>query len=267
MTRILQISDTHIVAPGDLAYGAVDTAAALEALVQTVSAQADRLGPIDLVVVTGDLADHGTAEEYAHFRALTRALAPPLVAIPGNHDDREAMRAAFGEVPWMASAGPLNLRVDLAGVTVLGLDTLVVGAPHGRLAEATLDWLAAQLEEVGPTPVLLAMHHPPFATGIALMDRQGLENPGDLAACLARHAGPCRIVAGHVHRSVATAFAGHPAMICPGTSHAVTLDLRPDVNSSFMMETPGALLHDFGAAPVSHLVLSGAFGAPRPFGG
>lgn len=267
MVRILQISDTHIVARGERAYGRVDTGAALARMVAAINQQVALLGPIDLVFVTGDLVDLGTAAEYAEFRRLTAPLTIPMVAVPGNHDDRETMRAAFEDQPWMPESGPINLRVDLDAVTVLGLDSAVTGAPHGALEPATLAWLQDQLDALAPKPLLVGLHHPPFETGIALMDRQRLLQSDGLARCLAAYPGPCRLVAGHVHRAVTTAFAGHPAMICPGTSHAVTLDLRGPVNSSYRFEPPGVLLHDFGDTSVSHLLPCDGIENSLPFGG
>ena len=51
---IAQISDLHIKGPGVLAYGQVDTAAALTRCVATLNAFRPRPG---LVVISGDLAD------------------------------------------------------------------------------------------------------------------------------------------------------------------------------------------------------------------
>jgi Icc protein len=67
---IAQISDLHIKSPGSLAYGRVDTASALERCVAALNAL--RPKP-DLVVISGDLADTPTAEEYDY---LKRLLAP-----------------------------------------------------------------------------------------------------------------------------------------------------------------------------------------------
>lgn len=53
---IAQVTDTHIVAPGRLANGRVDTAAMLRACVDSVRALSVRP---DLLVLTGDLVDAG----------------------------------------------------------------------------------------------------------------------------------------------------------------------------------------------------------------
>src|ERR1700688_1813601 len=101
---IAQISDLHIKPPGSLAYERVDTASALERCVAALNALRPRP---DLVVISGDLADTPTAEEYEHLKRLLAPLELPFVAIPGNHDSREMMRAAFPQAYAFAS-GPLN---------------------------------------------------------------------------------------------------------------------------------------------------------------
>ena len=70
MTRIIQISDPHIVPNGQLAYGQVDTAAALASCVKTVNRLLPEIGPVDLAIVTGDITDFGTKEEYQRFREI-----------------------------------------------------------------------------------------------------------------------------------------------------------------------------------------------------
>ncbi|MEO0751265.1 MAG: phosphodiesterase [Pseudomonadota bacterium] len=265
MTRILQITDTHIVAPGHLANGVVDTGSALAATVETIAACKDRIGAIDLVVVTGDLTDHGTPDEFSEFQRLMVPLDLPMIAVPGNHDTRETMRAAFKTLPWMPSEGPINIRVDLEDVTILALDTLVEGAPYGALSQTTLDWLRKMMAHADETPVLLAMHHPPVASGIALMDRQGLRNSEELAAILSGCETQCRIVAGHLHRNVASLFAGHLTSVCPGTSHAVTLDLGPSPNNTLTMEPGGMQLHCFGEDTTTHTLPVGVFDGPFDF--
>src|ERR1022692_3851208 len=84
--HIAQISDLHIKLPGSLAYGRVDTAAALARCVAALNAF--RPKP-DFVVISGDLADTPTAGEYQHLKRLLASLELPYAGIPGNHDSRE----------------------------------------------------------------------------------------------------------------------------------------------------------------------------------
>lgn len=269
MSRIIQISDTHIVAPGKLANGVVDTAAALTQTVDTICERLAAIGPIDLVIITGDLTDHGLAEEYAAFlnliAPLEKALQVPIVAIPGNHDHRERLRDAFSGCSWMPKAGPINVRLDLPDAVVIGLDTLVDDHAHGEISPDTQRWLAAELEGLGSKPLLLAMHHPPMPTGIALMDAQGLKNADALATLLHGLDRPCTLVAGHAHRSIASVFAGHPTIVCPGTSHAVCLALGLKPHNALMLEPGGIVLHDVGSQITSHALPVGRFAGPFPF--
>lgn len=265
MTRIVQFTDTHVVAPGARANGVVDTNTALTRTLETLETCKTRIGPIDLVLVTGDLTDHGTHEEFAEFRRLIEPLDLPMIAVPGNHDDRETMRAAFNNMPWMPSEGPINIRVDLEDVTLLALDTLVDGAPHGELSKATLDWLEKMIADVDQRSVLLAMHHPPVASGITLMDRQGLRNSEELAAIITNADKNFRIVAGHLHRNVTSVFAGQLTTVCPGTSHAVTLDLKEVPNNTLTLEPGGLQLHCFGKHNITHTLPVGTFDGPFEF--
>ena len=97
MTKIIQISDPHIVPNGQLAYNRVDTAAPLALCVETVNRLLPEIGPIDMAFVAGDLTDFGTKEEYDRFRMIMDPLKIPYQAIPGNHDNKEAMRLAFSD--------------------------------------------------------------------------------------------------------------------------------------------------------------------------
>ena len=266
--RIAQISDLHIKAPGTLAYGRVDTARALRRCVATLN----QLSPKpDLVVISGDLADTPTTEEYEHLKRLLAPLKLPDVGIPGNHDSRELMRAAFPQ-GYAFPSGPLNQHVEIAGLDLLQLDSSVPGKPHGELDQPTLQWLDATLASAPDRPALLFLHHPPFKTGIWHMDAQNLLNAGELAPVVRRHPRVQLIATGHVHRAMLTMFAGVPTTICPVPNHAVDLDLKQLREPSFKVEPPAFHLHSwfpgegFGSI-VTHHVPIGDFDGPHPFFG
>jgi 3',5'-cyclic-AMP phosphodiesterase len=266
---VAQISDLHVKAPGSLAYGRVDTAKALERCVAALNA----LDPApDFVVISGDLADTPTTEEYDHLSCLLLPLKWPYAAIPGNHDSRELMRAAFPKAPYARLSGPLDQRLEVGGLDLLLLDSSVPGKPHGEMSEQTLQWLEATLASSADRPALLFLHHPPFVAGIWHMDRQNLRNAGELAAIVARHPRVQLVACGHVHRATLTMFAGRSCTICPAPNHAVDLDLAHLREPSFKIEPPGFHLHvwfpgeGFGTL-VTHQVPIGAFDGPHPFFG
>jgi 3',5'-cyclic-AMP phosphodiesterase len=264
---IAQISDLHIKAPGVLAYGKVDTAAALVACVKEINRFTPRP---DLVVISGDLADTPTAEEFAHLKRLLTPLEIPFVAIPGNHDDRVMMRTALPDLGYAQANGPLNSVRAVGELDIVLIDSTVPTSNYGTLDASTLAWLEATLAASSTRPALLFLHHPPSVTGIAHMDVQNLRNADALAAILRKHKRVRLIAAGHVHRAVLAQFAGTPATICPAPNHAVALDLEARMPPSMKIEPPAFHLHcwfadgQFGDV-VTHWVPIGDFAGPYPF--
>jgi 3',5'-cyclic-AMP phosphodiesterase len=267
--RIAQISDLHIKPPGTLAYGKVDTAKALE---RCVAALNEFAPAPDFVVISGDLADAPSVEEYDHLKRLLAPLKFPFAGIPGNHDSREMMRAAFPDAAYAHASGPLNQKIEVGELDLLLLDSSVPGKPHGELDPPTLQWLDATLASSSGRPALVFLHHPPFLTGIWHMDRQNLHNAAELAAIIQRHPRVQLVATGHVHRATLTMFAGRLCTICPVANHAVDLDLDHLRKPSFKVEPPAFHLHAWFAGEgfgslVTHHVPIGSFDGPHPFFG
>jgi 3',5'-cyclic-AMP phosphodiesterase len=264
---IAQISDLHIKRPGELAYGRVDTAAALTRCVDALN----RFTPQpDLVVITGDLVDTPSVSAYGHLKRLLTPLRIPLAVVPGNHDGRGMLRDVWPDSLHAQDSGALNSTCSVGDLDLVLIDSSVPGAPHGMLDEQTLTWLDATLGASATRPALLFLHHPPFTTGITHMDVQNLRNADEFAAILRKHQRVRLIAAGHVHRATLTMFAGFAATICPAPNHAVALDLDGHLPSSFVVEPPAFHLHawfpgeNFGSV-VTHWVPIGDFDGPHPF--
>lgn len=262
---IAQITDTHVRAGGRLSYRQVDSAQKLRDCVAHLNALAPRP---DLVLLTGDLVDFGTAEEYAVVREILAPLAIPLFVMPGNHDDRDEMRRAFADHAYLPRDGEfLHYVIEGLPLRIVALDTLIPGEQAGILCARRLAWLAEQLGRSPGTPTVLAMHHPPFLTGLANMDRQNCRNAAALGALVERHRQVIRILCGHVHRSVLMHWHGVTASIAPSPSHSCVLDLDPDATHDLVLEPPACALHYWRAdiGLVSHLSFIGDYGGRHPF--
>ncbi len=262
---IAQVTDMHLRPRGELAYGKVDTVTSLERCIDHLNAL--NPGP-DVVLMTGDLTDKGSIEECRLLRELIVPLAAPVYLIPGNHDRREALRQVFGDQGYLPAEGEfLHYVVEGYPLRMIGLDTLVPGAPHGELCAGRLAWLSARLKEAPERPTMLFMHHPPFRTGLAFMDSINCRGGEALGALVESHPQIARILCGHVHRSIQLQWHGTTASIAPSPSHAVTLDLIGEPNPSYMLEPPSCQLHlwleDTGL--LSHLSFIGAGFGPHPF--
>ena len=235
---IATVSDCHIGAT----WGR-DPAATLGAVIDAVRATlAPAGGRPDAVLITGDIAHTPTAEEYQRARALLERLGAPLFVVPGNHDDRELLRREFAlpesgrdDVSYTAELGPVRLAA---------VDTKQPGTDRGRLDPERLEWLAGTLAADPVTPTLLAMHHPPLATGVPALDAIGI--PADeraaLAELLSSHPQIQQIVAGHVHRTIVGSIGGRPVLAIPSTNTQLALDLEaPTVQ--LVAEPPCFALH------------------------
>ncbi|MGW1228510.1 metallophosphoesterase [Streptomyces sp. NPDC001478] len=176
--------------------------------------------PVDALLVTGDIADHGEESEYEEAAHILDAPFPVLTC-PGNHDARPAYRKALlGEAP---DTAPVNRIHHIAGTAVLMCDATVPGRDEGRLDTETLDWIDARLTELRPhTPALIAFHQPPVALHHPLPDTSMLEHPERLAALLDRHPAVVAVLTGHAHTAAASTFAARPLIVGP----AVTWTLR-----------------------------------------
>jgi Icc protein len=261
---IAQITDFHIRLPGKLAYRRVDTAAYLQRCV----AHLMRVRPLpDIVLATGDLVDFARPEEYRHLRQLLAPLTMPVYLIPGNHDERGALRDEFSDHAYLPRDGEfLHYTIDAYPLRLIALDTVVPMESGGTLCAQRLTWLAGQLSQAPDRPTVIFMHHPPFKTGIVHMDAIGLDNEEGLGRVIAQHPQVERILCGHLHRSIQARFHGTIASTCPSPAHQVALDLRPDGPSAFMLEPPGYQLHFWnGAQLVTHTASIGEFDGPYPF--
>ncbi len=263
---IAQITDTHLKAGRKLAYRKVDTASALEACVRHLQQLPQRP---DVVLMTGDLGDLGVMAEYELFREITAPLPMPLYVIPGNHDNRVAMRAAFADHTYLQRDDTfLHYAIDDWPVRLIGLDSTIPGAPGGVMCARRLEWLSRTLAQSPMKPTLLFIHHPPFLTGIGHMDRQNCANAAAFGAVVEVNPQVRMLLCGHVHRSIHVQWHGIEASIGPGTSHAVALDLDPEAPPAFTLEPPACRLIVWDAASdtfVTHLSSIGAFDGPHPF--
>jgi 3',5'-cyclic AMP phosphodiesterase CpdA len=275
---VAQITDMHILAEGKLfhaprralppdaapGWSRIDTAACLARAV----AELNELEPRpDAVVAAGDLTDHGNPEEYANLRTLLAPLRMPIYPIPGNHDTRDGLRAAFRDHGYLPKDGFLHYAVEDGPLRIVALDTHIPGAHPGELCGERLAWLDRTLTAKPAAPTVVMMHHPPFATGIEHMDRSALRQPEKLAAVIRRHPQVERILCGHMHRTIDKRFAGTIAGTCPSTAHQLVLALNPGTPAQFTFEPPGYQLHLWreGAGLVSHTAVFGDWPGPYPY--
>jgi 3',5'-cyclic AMP phosphodiesterase CpdA len=252
--------------PADAAPGwsRIDTAQCLARAIAELNALVPRP---DITVITGDLVNYGNADEYANLRQLLMPLRMPVYLIPGNHDSREELRRAFADAGYFPADGFLQYAVDDYPLRLVALDTVVAGEHNGELCAERLEWFEHALAVAPHRPTVVLMHHPPFATGLAHMDRMALRDPGAFAAIVARHPQIERILCGHLHRAIDRRFAGTVAGTAPATAHQLPLALDPEAPAEFIFEPPGYQLHLWreGDGLVTHTAVFGDWPGPYPY--
>ncbi|WP_199546905.1 metallophosphoesterase [Streptomyces sp. N35] len=197
--------------------------------------------PVDALLVTGDIADHGAAAEYEEAAGLLAGMPYPVLTCPGNHDAREAYRKAL--LGQAASDAPVNSVEVIHGRAVLMCDSSIPGQDDGRLSPDTYDWIERTLDGLGAdVPALLAFHHPPLALHAPLPDSYPLHEPERLAELLERRPQIRALITGHAHTPAATVFAGRPLAVGPGVTWTLRLPWEGDAVADRAAD-PGFALH------------------------
>jgi Icc protein len=173
--RIVHISDFHLPARPDKQVNGVYPYENLKAAVEAIRRQAPRP---DLIVLGGDFFEEGDKANYRTAVEPFETLQIPLHAVVGNHDHLPALKKSSGLPSEAAPGGYYSF--DHGGHHVVILNSAGTGKPFGRLEEEQLLWLSADLHEHRFTPVLIFLHHPPFDTGVAWMDKIRLLNAESL---------------------------------------------------------------------------------------
>lgn len=220
-TRVLQLTDSHLLADPAAPFRGVNPHHTLRRVVRHVLA---KQGMSDLLLATGDLAQDGSAEAYAAFLAHTQGVAHDTVWVPGNHDEAAQMRS-----------GPEALNrayVDVPGWRIVCLDSTVAGQAGGALAEHQWQRLQAACTSAEQRAVLVVLHHHLMPCGSAWMDQLMVHD-----AAAARHRlqalAPVRaVLCGHIHQPLDQNAQGIRYLGTPSTS----VQFKPE-QQQFMLDT------------------------------
>lgn len=220
---IVHLSDTHFVAGSTGLYGSVDCEAHLRRLFRELDSSEGRP---EAIVITGDLADAGDPVAYEKLRAIVEPaalrLGAQVVWVMGNHDDRGNFRESL--LRQHPSAAPIDRVHWSNGLRIIALDSTVPGHHYGEVTAAQLDWLAEELSSPAPHGTILAMHHPPIPSVLDLAVLVELRDNAGLADVL--HGSDVRsIIAGHLHYSTNSTFAGIPVSVASATCYTQDLNV------------------------------------------
>lgn len=245
--ELLHITDPHLFADESRRLYGVDTAESLRLVLAAALAE----GRPDAVLVTGDIGDDFSAGAYGHFRRRLGPIGVPVYCLPGNHDDPALMTT-------LLNGGGFQFcgRARLGDWGLVLLDTHLPGAPSGRLSDAELARLGADVRSFGDAPVLVALHHPPVPVGSAWLDACGLENAAATLAVLDALPTVRAVVSGHVHQVFELVRGGLHILTTPSTGAQFTphtarcvMDRRPPGYRWLRLHPDGSLTTRVGWLP------------------
>ncbi|MDH3430364.1 MAG: phosphodiesterase [Gammaproteobacteria bacterium] len=232
---IAQISDTHILARASEYPAAQLRADCLRDCVADINLQRP-----DAVIFTGDTVQHGQPDEYARLRDLLAPLQAPLYMIPGNRDDKSALRRVFDDIPFPSDGEFLHYTVEGHDHRLVAIDSTSPGERKGVFCAERQAWLEKTLSDQPDRATLLFIHHPPFDIDDHYIG--GYRRPEEAAALeavVSRHSQVEAMLCGHVHCPVRRDWAGTLASVMP----SVAVDVRKGVDEAEAREAPIYMLH------------------------
>ena len=172
---------------------------ASEALVAALNALET---PLDFVLHTGDVVNHGDADQYVETAAIFAKLNYPIRYAVGNHDKVENLYAGLLNQP--AEKIAYDYTFEQNGVKFVCVDSATNGEGiNWFVTQAQLAWLEAELTDGSDQPLVVAIHHPPFQIHIEWLDFFIVKNWQEIQTVLQK-AGPRLrgVFSGHVHTPI-----------------------------------------------------------------
>ncbi len=230
--HVAQLSDTHFLEAGLQPEGghSYDTSEAFEAVLDHLRDQP----ALDLVVVTGDIADQGRPEQYDIAATALERLPAPVYVCPGNHDAADPFRSGLSSPdihtprlthhgPWAFVYADSNAGVMTPDDTGRLVDPSTDERLHrnGALGEHETAWLRAATAGHDADHVFVWVHHPPDA------DVPMANDPAyaaEWAAVLADRPKVRGFAAGHTHIPSTYTFADRPVFVAPALKNNFDLE-------------------------------------------
>jgi len=246
--RILQLSDTHFLEDGVDPEGgaAYNTSEAFDAVFGHIGDH-DHL---DMVVVTGDVADHGGVAEYRKAADAFSQFRVPVNVCPGNHDFDAVFTSGMARpgvsTSRVVEVGPWAfLFVDSSAGTMLDQDNgLRIDPPgqdrlhtHGSLGAREAAWVHQMCDTTSAEHVFVWLHHPPEPPVAMCRDDAYAAEWHEI---LGAHAKIRGFGGGHTHIPDDYALMGRPVFVSPSFKNNFSLDPQTWL-------PPGYRTYEFGA--------------------
>jgi 3',5'-cyclic-AMP phosphodiesterase len=234
--NILQITDTHFRQRVDGTIYGVQTQILFEKVFAQIKTEiADLKQKIDLILVTGDVSQDGSAESYRRFHEFIKSFAVPCYFLQGNHDYSDPMRLEFG----VNRLAPCRVSADTMGKSpwkVILLNSSVEEQVGGHFGEEQINYLKQQLQQDSQSPTMVCFHHHPMLIDCDWLDQQVIDDADQLFAVLDQYTNVKLCIYGHVHQDRKTIRNQIPYYASPSTC----AQFKPEVSDFALDErAPG----------------------------
>jgi 3',5'-cyclic-AMP phosphodiesterase len=238
MMKILQVTDPHLYGSASGRLRGVETDSSLHAALEDAFA---RVPDFAAMLVTGDLVQDDKSG-YLRFRSIFGRIEKPVLCIPGNHDEPEAMRRELNGAPFRICGAH-----EIGAWHFIMLDSYDPGHVGGRLTPNELARLDHALES-SPKHAMVCLHHHPIPMGSRWLDGVGLAQPEDFWRVIDRHSHVRAVVWGHVHQAYEGQRGDLRMFATPSTgaqflpkSDRYAVDSRPPAYRSFELHADGRI--------------------------
>ena len=238
MMQVLQITDPHLYGSASGRLRGVETDASLRAALDDAIA---RVPGYEAMLVTGDLVQDDKTG-YLRFRSFFGGIQKPVLCIPGNHDEPEAMRKELSGAPF-----------EICGTHTIGdwvfvmLDSYDPGHVGGRLTKNELARLDNALAG-SRKHAMVCLHHHPIPMGSRWLDGVGLAEAHEFWRIIEAHSHVRAVVWGHVHQAFEGTRGGVGLFATPSTgaqflpkSDRYAVDSLPPAYRSFELHADGRI--------------------------
>tara|TARA_B100000767_G_scaffold39843_2_gene33438 strand:- start:1457 stop:2308 length:852 start_codon:yes stop_codon:yes gene_type:complete len=200
--RLVQITDCHLGQYSGECLVGMDTDSSLDHVLTLIKKEQPMA---NLLLATGDLANHGSAEAYLRLKNKLAPLGMANAWLAGNHDGRVLMADTVGNEL-------LPRTVRIGRWLIVMMDSAVPGQVGGELGEQELAYLEQALSAHADAEYVIGcLHHQPIPIGCDWLDEQRLADSDQLLSILSREPRLRAVLWGHVHQ----AFSGQDARL-PG---------------------------------------------------
>ncbi|MDC9597531.1 metallophosphoesterase family protein [Xenorhabdus anantnagensis] len=198
------------------------------------------LTEIELIIVSGDIANDGDVEAYGYFLQKMESLKTPYIAILGNHDLKNNFDIVLAE---KQNQYILNSReYKNKSWHFISVDTVVEGEDFGLISEANLAELERKMIKNSNVNIAIFMHHHAIPVGTPIVDSCMLNNGKELLALCEKYKVKF-IGSGHAH----TARIWHHNTMTTCVAPAVVFQWLPGIDTVKISKGFGFNIIDFSS--------------------